>query len=194
MKALSPQIKRFVASFCAVLLVAAAFPVALTAQGLAEQADIEELYDRLQDPDLSNWEAVEEDIWAAWARSGSQSIDLLLKRGQDALEEDDMQAAIEHFTAAIDHAPGFAEAYNGRATAFFQMERFGQSLSDIEMTLALNPRHFGALTGLALILEELDQPEDALSAYRAVAAIHPHRPNVKDAIERLEAKLEGRAI
>ncbi|MCR9086320.1 MAG: tetratricopeptide repeat protein [Rhodobacteraceae bacterium] len=190
MKALGPQIKRFVASF----LLAAAFPLALTAQGLAEQADIEELYDRLQDPELSNWEGVEDDIWAAWARSGSESIDLLLRRGQDALEEEDNEAAIEHFTAAIDHAPDFAEAYNGRATAFFQMERYGQSLADIEMVLALNPRHFGALTGLALILEALDQPEDALSAYRAVAAIHPHRPNVKDAIERLEAKLEGRAI
>ena len=66
--------------------------------------------------------------------------------------DDQPSLAIEHFTALIDHAPDFAEGYNARATAFFQTGQFGQSLADIQQTLALNPRHFGAISGLALIL------------------------------------------
>lgn len=106
----------------------------------------------------------------------------------------DLDTAIEHFSALIDHAPGFAEGYNARATAYFEADRLGLSLRDVEMTLALNPRHFGALTGLALILEQVGDPEDALAAYRMVNAIHPHRPDIKDAIERLETSLGGTAL
>lgn len=168
--------------------------LSLGAQSLQDNAELNELYERLQDPDLRNWEAVEDNIWRLWSQSGSASIDLLLERGRDALQEEEYEVAVEHFSAAIDHAPQFAEAYNGRATAFFQMERYGLSIADIEMTLALNPRHFGAINGLAMILEQLEQPEDALSAYRAVSAIHPHRAQVKEAIEKLEKRLEGQAL
>ena len=66
--------------------------------------------------------------------------------------------AIEHFTALVDHAPEFAEGYNARATAYFQNGQYGPSLEDIRQTLMLNPRHFGAMSGLALILEELGRP------------------------------------
>ena len=91
----------------------------------------------------------------------------------------------------IDHAPEFAEAYNARATAFYQADKYGPSLQDIRTTLAMNPRHFGALSGLALILEELGEEEQALEAYRAIEAIHPNRANLKDAIERLEKAVGG---
>jgi len=182
------HIKLFVTSFFAAIFL----PAMCMAQGAV--GDLETLYERLRDPETRNWEAVEEDIWEIWAQSGSETVDLLLRRGQHAMEQDDNTAAIEHFSAAIDHAPGFAEAYNARATAFYEMERLGLSLADIEMTLALNPRHFGAMTGLALILEALERPEDALSAYRAVFAIHPHRPNVIEAIEKLEVQLQGDAL
>ena len=72
--------------------------------------------------------------------------------------------------------------------------KFGLSLADIQKTLALNPRHFGAMSGLALILEEIGRPEDALAAWREVEAIHPHREGLKEAIERLERQVEGAAL
>jgi len=77
-------------------------------------------------------------------------MDLLLQRGQDALEEENYQAAIEHFTALTDHAPQFAEAWNMRATAFFLIDEYGLSIEDISRTLALNPKHFGALSGCGI--------------------------------------------
>ena len=82
------------------------------------------------------------------------------------MEEGDTKLAVEHFSALIDHAPDFAEGYNARATAFFLRGQYGLSLNDIQETLARNPRHFGAIGGLALILEELGRPEDALAAWR----------------------------
>lgn len=157
----------------------------------AQSQRLDELFTELRQPELEDWRGVEEQIWAEWSRSGSPALDLLLDRGRDALEAGDTQAAIEHFTALTDHAPAFAEGYNSRATAYFQADMYGPSLSDIETTLALNPRHFGALAGLAMILEALGYDSEALSAYRAVSAIHPHRPNVQEAIDRLEAGLAG---
>ena len=71
---------------------------------------------------------------------------------------------------------------------------YGQSIADIERVLALNPRHFGALTGLGMIYERLDMDEAALRAYRAAIAVHPFRPDLKEAIERLEAKTGGTAL
>ncbi len=137
---------------------------------------------------------IERRIFEIWSQSGSPSMDLLLTRGRDALEAGDTTLAIRHFTALIDHAPEFAEGYNGRATAYFQAGRYGLSLEDIRMTLRLNPRHFSAMTGLALILEELGEREGALDAWREVERLHPNREGLQDAISRLERQVEGESL
>lgn len=160
----------------------------------AASPDLDALYGRLADPDLTNWHQVEEEIWQKWAQSGSATADLLLERGRGALEKGEPKVAAEHFTALIDHFPDFAEGYNGRATAYYQLGLYGPALDDIRATLVLNPKHFGAITGLALILEEMGHPEEALGAYRAVAAIHPHRPDVQEALERLEQETGDAAL
>ena len=81
-----------------------------------------------------------------------------------------------------------------RATAYYQAGLFGPSIADIRRTLALNPRHFGALSGLGMILEQLDYPKDALEAYRAVLVIHPFRPALEETVKRLEKEVGGTDI
>jgi len=66
------------------------------------------------------------------------------------------------------------------------MDEYSLAIADVEHVLALNPRHFGALAGLAFILEELNQPELALKALNAAQKLNPHRPNINDAVKRLE--------
>ncbi len=149
------------------------------------------LYAELADPDNPAWERAQADILREWSKSGSPTMDLLLKRGKEAIEAGDLAAAIEHLTALTDHAPEFAEGWNARATAFFLAGEFGPSLADIRRTLALNPHHFGALTGLGTILEQSGQPEEAMRAYRAVLALNPHQENVRQALERLEKDANG---
>ena len=157
----------------------------------ADDAELEALFEGLRGEDATAAVQIEERIYDIWSQSGSPSMDLLLDRGRKALTEGDTKLAVKHFTALIDHAPEFAEGYNSRATAYFQDRKFGQSLADIQKTLALNPRHFGAMSGLALILEEIGRPEDALAAWREVEALHPHREGLSEALMRLERQVEG---
>ena len=161
----------------------------------AQEIDpLQDLLETLRSENLPNWKMVEEQIWLEWSKSGSPSADLLLSRGREAMENDDLDAAIEHFTALVDHAPDFAEGYNMRATAYFHAGLMGPSLADIQMTLALNPSHFGALSGLGAILESLGDEALALEAYGKAADIHPHNPDFQAAIERLDGKVAGTSL
>lgn len=177
------HLKHIVAAF--VTTVMFSMPLA------ASPTDLDDLFAELQDAQAENWQMIEGQILTEWSKSGSDAMDLLLKRGESALDSGDTDTAIEHFTALIDHAPEFAEGYNGRAKAYFDAGKYGPALQDIGTALTLNPRHFGALTGLAAILEETGSPEDALLAYREVLAIHPHLEDVKTAIERLTVATQG---
>jgi tetratricopeptide (TPR) repeat protein len=106
----------------------------------------------------------------------------------------DTALAIEHFTAIIDQDPSFAEGWNARATAFYQAGEFGPSIADIAQVLQLNPRHFGALSGLGTMLEEAGNPERALEVYKAALDIHPQMQSVIEAVERLETQATGQEL
>jgi tetratricopeptide (TPR) repeat protein len=149
------------------------------------------LLEQLRDPQQEAWQRIERQLIRHWSRSGSASADLLLQRGRDAMRRGNSAVAIEHFSALIDHAPDFAEGYHSRATAWFMDGKVGRALSDLTETLARNPNHFGALTGLGRIFEDLSDFDRARKAYLAAEAIHPHRNDVKAALERLEQRLGG---
>ena len=162
---------------------------------LAEDtAKLDDLFARLRSAGAEEASRIETEIWIEWSKSGSPALDLLLVRGRDAMELGDNALAIEHFTAIIDHDPGFAEGWNARATAYFTAGELGPSMADIGHVLTLNPRHFGALSGLALILEESGKPERALEVYKAALAIHPHLQGAVEAVERLETEAEGQEL
>jgi tetratricopeptide (TPR) repeat protein len=180
------------------LVVAAALlltplPVAAQSTDLAG-ADVDTLLTELARPDQERWARIERQIMRHWSRSGSATADYLFQRGQEALRSGRTDDAIAHFSAVIDHAPDFAEAWNARATAYFQANRLGQSIADIEAALARNPRHFGALSGMGIILEQLELYAEAREAYAAAHEIHPHRPSIKDALARLDRRLQGTEI
>ena len=173
-------------------IVAALFPIFLGVASFPAAAEgVEDLLTQLQTADPQSAGRLERKIWREWSKSGSAAMDLLLQRGRDALDAGDTDAAIEHLTALIDHAPDFAEGWNMRATAYFQAGLFGPSVSDIQHVLMLNPQHFGAIAGFARILEDTEQPERALTLYNAALAIHPYLEGVREAVERLQTKAAG---
>jgi tetratricopeptide (TPR) repeat protein len=159
-----------------------------------ENVRLDALFAELQNPDLADPERVVSEIWILWSKSGSPAMDLLLGRGQSAMAAGAPELAIDHFTALIDHAPEFAEGWNARATAYFQIGDLGPSVNDIAHVLQLNPRHFGALSGLGMIFEQLGRPEKALEVYRAALAINPHMADVLDAVKRLETATAGQDL
>lgn len=134
------------------------------------------------------------EIQERWTHSGSAALDLLLRRGTDAIRDGDYLRAVGHLTTLTDHAPDFAEGWNQRATAFFLMDEYGAAIADIEQVLILEPRHFGALAGLGIMLEQLGDEEGALRALKAAAQIHPAEENVKEAIEQLEKQTGERTL
>jgi len=176
-------------------IVAAVLPIFLLCAPLGAQTlEMDALFGQLATADARASQRIERQIWSEWSKSGSAAMDLLLQRGRDALAEGETQAAIDHFSALIDHAPDFAEGWNARATAYFQAGQYGPSIEDIAHVLTLNPKHFGAMAGLGAMLEELDRPERALEVYRAALAIHPHLTGVLEAVERLETASAGQEL
>ncbi len=160
----------------------------------SEDAGVAPLLEELQQPDQPDWQRLERQITRLWSRSGSASADLLLQRGRDAMRRGQTTEAIEHFSALIDHAPDFAEGYHSRATAWFMDGKLGRALDDLAEALARNPDHFSALAGMGRIFEDLSELERARAAYSAARAIHPHRTDVRVALERLERRLDGTAL
>ena len=177
------------------IVVAALLPLmVLAGPAFGESEKLDGLFERLKTADEAASRQIEAEIWIEWSKSGSAAMDMLLERGREATATGELEVAVEHLTALVDHAPDFAEGWNARATAFYQEGEIGPALSDIGHVLNLNPRHFGALSGLAMIFEELGRKEKALEVWKAVLAIHPHAQGVSEAIARLEADLQGRDI
>ena len=161
---------------------------------LADSPKLDDLFQQLQTATEAEAANITESIWLEWSKSGSAAMDLLLRRGEEAMAMGDPMTAVDHASALIDHAPDFAEGYNLRATAYFQMGELGLSLGDIGRVLALNPRHFGAMAGLGAIFEELNQPAKALEVYQEALKINPHMQDVKDAIARIDTQIGGQEL
>ncbi len=177
-------------------VVAVALPLLLAffaaGAGFAQDAaKLDDLYTRLKDAEEGAAQRIEAEIFTESGKSGSASIDLLVRRGAEALELGNAGAAIEHLTAAVDHAPDFTEARATRAVAYYTGGQIGPAIADLASVLEDEPRHFVAWSVLASILYEADMPEKALAAYREAAAIHPHIAEVNEAITQLEKELEG---
>jgi len=156
--------------------------------------DLAGMMQQLRDAEADAAGSIADRIRREWDKSGSASADFLLRRGEDALENGEYEQAIDHLTALTDHAPDFAAGWALRARTFFEMDQYGRAIGDLEHVIALNPQHFDALMGLAIMLDEMQRPEDAYEAYMQVKAIHPHQAGLSEALERLEREVLGREI
>lgn len=179
------------------LVVGLAWLVVLGTAAHARQNDerLEALFAKLQTvEDFEVAHRLVGSIWKIWYQSGSDTVDLLIANGDRAMASHRYEKALELFTAAINLDPKFAEAWNRRATLNYAMGRYDDSVRDIRETLALESRHFGALSGLGLIYDALDKPEGALKAYREAVSINPHIPHAVQRIEILKKQVEGAPI
>lgn len=153
-----------------------------------------ELLARLKDADPNDARAVDRELQALWSKSGSPSMDLLLRRGRDAMERGEWQVAIEHLTALTDHAPDFAEGWSERARAFFYADLFGPAVADLEHALALNPNDYNAIFALGQVFEYFRDPTHAVAAYERAKAIHPNHEEVTKALDRLSVAVGGQSL
>lgn len=163
----------------------------------ADQTDprLPRLFDRLRSSEQpAEARTIELMIWTIWNESGRPDLDALLQAGEAAMALEDFAAAKEKFDAAIKVRPDFAEAWNKRATMFYLAGGYPESLQDIEKVLELEPRHFGALSGLGLVNLALSREEAALDAFERVLSLYPTNDAARHNIEVIEERMRENDI
>ena len=183
--------KRFAKWFSA----AAIITLALAAGADQNEPRLEELFSRLKAaPNEAEARVIEDTIWRIWLVSGNEAADRQMARGVLAMHGGEHAVALAAFDRIVAIAPDFAEGWNKRATVHYLMGNFQASLDDIAKTLALEPRHFGALSGRGLVNLALGDERAALEAFEAALEIHPHLPGANTRIKALRDKVRGQGI
>jgi tetratricopeptide (TPR) repeat protein len=195
------------------VIIAAAIVVPATLPALAQQSNrnfmepprdlprvqgsmnLDRLFEALKvAPDGESAKYVENRIWAMWIATDSDTTTLLMARAKQAIDSKDLDLGIKLLSAIIDIKPDYVEAWNRRATVYYMKKDFDHSLEDIHEVLKREPRHFGALSGLGMIMQELGDDKHALEAFRRALAVHPRLERIPDLVKQLSEKVEGRDI
>jgi tetratricopeptide (TPR) repeat protein len=199
--------KGLVAVLAATLLICASLPsLAQTAGADGREAlaapetqsreeSLEALFLELASaPSPEEAKRIERNILEIWLQSGSNTVDLLMEWTLEAIDAEDYPRALDFLDRIITLEPGYAEAWNKRATVHFMNDDLPKSIADLEMVIALEPRHFGALAGLGAILDELEEDELALTAFRHALELDPFMDDVQEAIDDIEKESGGSDI
>lgn len=174
----------------AALIVFAAAPA-----GAAQDARLDPLFEKLKAAsDAREAQIYENAIWRVWLEPEDGAVNSLMRLGLDAQNRGDMFGAFAIYDAITGLKPDYAEGWNRRATVLFLLDRLEESRKDAEKTLELEPRHFGALSGLGLIAMRQNHPDKALEVLEKALAINPHMANVRGHVEQLRKKARDGAI
>ena len=164
------------------------------------KSELDKLFYQLKNSkNLSSAQIVEKKIWEIWLIHPSDDrrgfrLTELLTQGSRLMNMGELSKAYQLFTTIIATEPDWSEAWNKRATVLYLMNRHESSLDDIKITLALEPRHFGALSGQALNYIELKQYEKAIKSYKAAQKIYPLLDSAKKMIPELQDLINDQAV
>jgi tetratricopeptide (TPR) repeat protein len=145
-------------------------------------------------PDEASAKHVEARIWALWLQTPSDTAALLMMRARAAMDAQQMEVALKLLDAVIKLRPDYVEGWNRRATLYYLQNDYANSLQDIQQVLIREPRHFGALAGLGMIMQDLGDEKRALDAFRKALAVNPYMEKVPELVKSLTEKVEGRDI
>lgn len=170
-------------------------PVKPPAKPLTRAQRLDGLFQALkQAPNAQAAQMIETRLEATLLQSGSDTADLLMSRVRGLIEAKDYDLSLQLLDSIVKLTPGYTEAFAQRATVrFLKKDVFG-SLADLRVVIAREPRHYTALAGLGVILQDLGDDKRALDAMRRAAAVNPHIKGIPEIIKRLELKVEGREI
>lgn len=179
------------------MAVAAALLVAACGHAAADQTDprLDGLFAVLHTShDTAEIHLTEQEIWRIWMQSDDAEADSMMARGLAAMHVRDLATALAIYSALVERTPDFAEAWNKRATVYFLMGELKASLADVERTLALEPRHFGALGGAGQIHLQRGLLRPAYEAFRRALEINPHLDGARMFIEMLRDEVLGKEL
>ncbi|MEC9343265.1 hypothetical protein FQ775_06365 [Nitratireductor mangrovi] len=192
------NVLRFVLPFLVALGAAQAFAAPADGEKPAAQDDaarIDTLFGELKrERNEKAAQRIADRIWQEWMKSGSASIDLMMQWSNEATQKKEFSVALDFLDQIVLLQPGYAEGWNRRATVHFMMDSYSKSMADIERTLRLEPRHFGALSGMGAILKATGRKHLALNAYERVLDIYPMMRNAQTEVVNLTEELAGEGI
>jgi tetratricopeptide (TPR) repeat protein len=158
-------------------------------------ARLDDLFDDLKrEANERSAQRISRQIWDAWMVSGSPTVDLMMGWANEATQAKKYDVALDFLDQVVTLAPDFAEGWNRRATVHYLRNDFAKSIADIEKTLALEPRHFGALAGLASIMEATGRDALALQANEQILDVYPMNRQAQKQVVELSDKLSGQGI
>ena len=164
------------------------------------EGELDKLFTQLKNTNnLSSAQTIEYKIQKIWSIHPSDDrrgfrLTELLNQGTRLMNSGELSKAYELFTTIIATEPDWSEAWNKRATVLYLMNRYQSSLDDIQITLALEPRHFGAMSGQALNYIELQKYEKAIQSYKSAQKIYPLLDSAKKMIPELQELINNQAI
>ena len=145
-------------------------------------------------PDEASARHVEARIWALWLQTPSDTAALLMTRAKAAMDAQNIDVALKLLDSVVKLRPDYVEAWNRRATLYYLKNDYVHSMEDIQQVLIREPRHFGALAGLGMIMQEIGNDKRALDAFRKALAVNPYLEKVPELVRTLSEKVEGRDI
>ncbi len=177
------------------LALAVAVLFAPVAEARQTDSRLDALFARLHVTDNPDEAAgIEAMIWNIWTAADDDALDQLMIAGIGAMKSGRFASALESFNAIIKVDPDFSEGWNKRATLYYLMGLYDESIADVERTLALEPRHFGALSGMGLIYTALDDAQAALTWFEQAIEVNPHMHGITLRAEILRKMLKGEPI
>ena len=188
-----PMIRFFIGIF---LCMSAVTGHIATANADQNDPRLDPLFADLQTPlSATAVQQTENQIWEYWLSfPDDQTIENTMTAAMLMMERGQLRSAERIFDRIIEREPQFAEAWNKRATVRFLAGNHNGSATDIAKVLQLEPRHFGALSGLGMIHMHNGDWQNALKTYELAFSIHPYLANVETIIEDLKKRLKGRAL
>jgi tetratricopeptide (TPR) repeat protein len=187
------NIKRFIS------IIVLSFLLFCNVNAEERKSELNSLFKQLKNTQAMQANEIENKIWKIWVthptndRKGYRLTELL-DRGSLLINRRQLKKAYEIFSLIIAKDPAWSEAWNKRATALYLMKRYESSLDDIKVTLTLEPRHFGALTGQALNYIELKEYEKAIESYKAAQKIYPVIDAAKKMIPQLQELINEQTV
>src|SRR5439155_23795345 len=145
-------------------------------------------------PDEASARHVEARIWAMWLQTPSDTAALLMSRAKAAMDAQNTDVALKLRDSLVKLRPDYIEAWNRRATLYYLKNDYEHSIQDIQQVLSREPRHFGALAGLGMIMQDIGDDKRALDAFRKALAVNPFLEKVPELVKTLSEKVEGRDI
>ena len=162
---------------------------------VSRRRTLEDLYGKLaQAKDEDESKGLASLIAAVWLRSGSDTADLLMTRAEKAIADKNYPLALQVLDRVVALQPNWAEGWNKRASARYLAGDLNGAMSDVEQVLKLDPNHFAALSGMAMILQRTGSDKRALQVYRRELAVYPHQPELEKLVEKLTLEVEGQGI